>query len=51
MSARTYRSSSPDQWTLPRPTTDASSRYLKHGPIQPMAEEHRGIFKRLFRVH
>ena len=51
MSARTYRSSSPDQWTLPRPTTDASSRYLKHGPIQPMDTPRRSIFKRLFRVH
>lgn len=49
MSAWSYRSSSPDQWTLPRPTTDASLRYRKHGPIQPMVTERRGIFARLFR--
>lgn len=51
MSAWTYRSSNPDQWTMPRPTTDANTRYMKHGPIQPMLVERRGIFNRLFRWH
>ena len=38
MSSRQYRSSKPDQWTLPRPYTDASLRYMKHGPIVPLDE-------------
>lgn len=38
MSAMRFRSSSPDSWTLPRPHSDASQRYMKHGPIQPMLE-------------
>jgi hypothetical protein len=41
-----YRSSKPDAWTMPRPYQDASLRYLKHGPIQPM--EQTGFFARLF---
>lgn len=47
MPSMTYRSSRPDNWTLPRPHRDASLRFLKHGPIQPMAEEP-GFFARLF---
>lgn len=46
MSGLNYRSSRPDQWTMPRPFQDASLRYLKHGPIQPM--EQRGFVDRLF---
>jgi hypothetical protein len=41
-----YRGSRPDSWTMPRPHTDASLRYHKHGPIQPMDEE-RGFLRRL----
>lgn len=36
MASRTFRSSRPDMWTLPRPYSDASLRYRKHGPIQPL---------------
>jgi len=36
MSTRTFRSSRPDAWVLPKPYSDASLRYRKHGPIQPM---------------
>jgi hypothetical protein len=38
MASRTFRSSSPDVWVLPKPYSDASLRYLKHGPIQPMRQ-------------
>lgn len=46
MTPVTYRSSRPDPWTMPRPFTDASQRYLKHGPIQPMTDE-RGFWRKL----
>ena len=36
MSSLTYRSSRSDQWTSPRPYSDASLRYRAHGPVQPM---------------
>lgn len=32
----TYRSSRTDQWTDPRPYTDASLRLQKYGPVQGM---------------
>lgn len=48
MSSLNYRSSRPDAWTSPRPYSDASIRRFKHGPIQPMEEEARGLFWRLF---
>ena len=49
MSNLSYRSSRPDGWTMPRPYQDASLRYLRHGPIQPMEEpEGPGFFARLF---
>ncbi len=38
MSSLTYRSSRPDQWTMPRPYRDASMRRMINGPIQPMEE-------------
>ena len=46
MSSLQCRSSKPDNWTLPRPYQDASLRFQKHGPIQPMGEP--GFFARLF---
>ncbi|WP_209346813.1 hypothetical protein [Pontixanthobacter sp. CEM42] len=36
MSALSYRSSRPDQWAQPRPYSDASHRYMKHGAVLPM---------------
>lgn len=47
MSGLQFRSSRPDQWTLPRPYQDANLRYRTHGPVQPM--EQRSFFARLFR--
>ena len=38
MSSLSYHSSRPDGWVQPRPHQDASLRYMKHGPIQPMHE-------------
>ncbi len=46
MSAHSYRSSRPDGWVQPRPYSDASSRFMKHGPILPM--DRPGLFARLF---
>jgi hypothetical protein len=31
-----FHSSKPCHWNVPRPHTDASLRYMKHGPIQPL---------------
>ncbi len=50
MSAMRFNSSNPDPWTKPRPWHDASLRYMKHGPIQPMEGKPRG-FLALFRWH
>jgi hypothetical protein len=36
----------PCHWTSPRPYSDASLRYAKHGPILPM--EQPSFFQRLF---
>ncbi|WP_170304752.1 hypothetical protein [Croceicoccus estronivorus] len=36
MSSLIFRSSRPDTWTMPRPYSDPSLRYRKHGPVQPM---------------
>ena len=47
MATRCFRSSRPDVWTMPRPSSDPSARILAYGPIQPMEDE-RGIFSRLF---
>ena len=44
-----YRSSSPDRWTHPRPYTDASQRYAKFGALQPM--DRPGFWQRLIRGH
>lgn len=46
MSSLSFRSSRPDAWIQPRPHQDASLRYMKHGPIQPMEEP--GLLARLF---
>ena len=42
-----YRSSSPDRWTMPRPFSDASQRFAKFGALQPM--EAPGFWERLIR--
>lgn len=34
-----YVSARPDHWTVPRPHTDASLRFQKHGPVQSMPDE------------
>ena len=49
MSHLSYHSSSPCPWVRPRPYTDASLRFRKHGPVQPM-EEPRGFWARLFGI-
>lgn len=46
MSSGSFRSSRPDNWNSPRPYSDASTRYMKHGPILPMDEP--GFFSRIF---
>jgi hypothetical protein len=46
MSGLSFRSSRPDSWVQPRPHTDASTRFLRHGPIRPMEEP--GWLARLF---
>lgn len=46
MSSMTFRSSRPDHWVSPRPYSDASLRYRKHGPVLPMDEP--GLLSRLF---
>lgn len=48
MSSLTYRSSRADQWTSPRPYSDASLRYRAYGAIQPMQHPRRGFWARLF---
>lgn len=40
-----YNGSRPDNWTSPRPYTDASIRQLKYGRIHPM--ERPGFFEKL----
>jgi len=46
MSSLSYRSSRPDGWIQPRAYSDASMRYMTHGPVLPM--EQPGFFQRLF---
>ena len=46
MSFRSFRSSSPDRWSVPRPYSDASLRMMKHGRVLPMADEP-GLLRRL----
>ncbi|MDP4538420.1 hypothetical protein Q9K01_02105 [Qipengyuania sp. DY56-A-20] len=36
MTHSTYRSSSPDRWTMPRGASDTSLRRQIHGRIQPL---------------
>ncbi|QNE04644.1 hypothetical protein [Croceicoccus marinus] len=43
-----YRTSSPDRWTLPRPYSDASQRFMKFGAVQPMHEP--TLWQKLFRA-
>lgn len=47
MSAFSFRSSRPHAWIAPRPYTDAHSRYLAYGPIQPMDTKRPGLLHRL----
>ncbi|MEE4537862.1 MAG: hypothetical protein V2J51_05140 [Erythrobacter sp.] len=46
MTSASIHKSAPDQWTNPRPFSDASLRKLKYGAIQPMKQP--GFFERLF---
>lgn len=46
MSSMSFRSSKPDGWTMPRPHSDASQRFMKYGKIQPMEDP--GFLARLF---
>lgn len=39
MSLRSFRSSSPDPWSVPRPYSDANLRMMKHGRVLPMKDE------------
>jgi hypothetical protein len=39
MAIRCFRSSKPDEWTLPRPVRDPSARLRAYGPVRPMAED------------
>ncbi|WP_435416895.1 hypothetical protein WAB17_08325 [Parerythrobacter aurantius] len=48
MSSQSYRSSRPDNWTCPRPYSDASLRYMAYGPVQPMGQV--GWISRLLRM-
>ena len=48
MSSLSFHSSRPDSWVVPRAYTDASQRYMKHGPIQPMNYRQPGLLARLF---
>lgn len=44
--ARMFRSSRPDNWTLPRSQRDPAYRHMSHGPIQPMDKP--SFIERLF---
>ena len=46
MSSLSFRSSRPDSWVHPRAYSDASMRYMTHGPILPM--EQPSFFQRVF---
>ena len=47
MATRCFRSSRPDEWTLPRPPRDPSLRLRAYGPIRPMVKD-AGLLGRLF---
>ncbi|WP_427969464.1 hypothetical protein [Altererythrobacter sp.] len=47
MSQYTFRSSAPDRWSSPRPTSNPLLREHHYGPVLPMEEEP-GFFARLF---
>ena len=36
MTQASITTSKPDKWTCPRPYTDASFRYRKHGAVRPL---------------
>lgn len=38
MTHHSYRSSRADNWTSPRPYSDANLRLMKHGKVRPMRE-------------
>lgn len=46
MSTARFYKSAPDNWTAPRPFSDASVRMMKYGRIRPMEEP--GFFERWF---
>ncbi len=46
MTSAPIRSSLPDRWSSPRPFSDATTRRLKHGAVQPMVQP--GFFERWF---
>ncbi|MDE1467566.1 hypothetical protein [Aurantiacibacter sp. D1-12] len=46
MGNRIYTSSRNDAWSNPRPYTDASLRFAKHGRVLPMEEP--SLLERLF---
>lgn len=45
MASVSFRSSRPDAWVSPRPHSDPSARFVKHGPIRSM--EKPGFWARL----
>jgi hypothetical protein len=45
--SRTFSSSKPCHWVQPRPHSDASLRFMKHGPILPMDYGRPGFAVRL----
>ena len=46
MASVSFRSSRPDAWVSPRPHSDPSARFMKHGAIRSM--EQPGWLARLF---
>jgi hypothetical protein len=49
MASVSFRSSRPDSWISPRPHSDPSARFMKHGAIRPM--EQPGFWARLLGTH
>ncbi len=47
MSTPTFRTSRPNAWVRPRAYTDATLRQNHYGPLQPMADDRPGFWRRL----